>query len=121
MITLYGIKNCDTVKKARKWLEAEGISYEFFDLKAGMMPRHVFDSAVQEFGLGTVLNQCGTTWRQRSEADQKAALSSADKAYEAASQNTSLLKRPLLVMEDQMMLGFKADQYERVFANKNAA
>ena len=107
---LYGIPNCDTVKKARVWLDKRGVRYAFHDYKkAGVDERQLMDW-VEELGWETVLNRAGTTFRKLSDAD-KADLD-ADKAVRLMAAQPSMIKRPILDLGNRRIAGFKPDIYE---------
>ncbi len=109
MITLYGIKNCDTVKKARKWLEASGIEYRFHDYRTDGLQAAQLKAWVQELGWEAMLNKRGTTWRKLPEQEK----SSMDKAgaIELMLAQPALIKRPLLDTGSVRLLGFSPERY----------
>lgn len=112
-LTLYGIKNCDTMKKARVWLEGQGIDYAFHDYKAvGIDEAHLKDWSVK-VGWQVLLNKAGTTFKALSDAD-KADIDEA-KAIRLMIANPSMIKRPVLDKDGEIMVGFKADIYAKVF------
>lgn len=113
MTTIYGIKNCDTMKKAFKWLEAGGINYEFVDYKKTEPDVAVLKQAIEEHGWEIVINQRGTTWRQLDDATKTSM--DAEKAIPLALENPSTLKRPLLVHKGESYIGFKPDMYAGIF------
>ena len=113
MTTIYGIKNCDTMKKAFRWLEGQGIAYEFVDYKKTEPNMAILKQAINDHGWETVINQRGTTWRQLDDATKSSM--DADKAIPLALENPSILKRPLLLKDNQTHIGFKPDQYEGIF------
>ena len=111
---LYGIPNCDTVRKARKWLDARGIAYVFHDFKkegvdAGRVARWV-DAA----GLDTVLNRRGTTWRKLS--DEEKARAEGNEAVSLLVQHPSMIKRPVVEHGDTVLVGFKEDIWDAHFS-----
>ena len=111
---LYGIPNCDTVRKARKWLDARGIAYVFHDFKkegvdAGRVARWV-DAA----GLNTVLNRRGTTWRKLS--DEEKARAEGNEAVSLLVQHPSMIKRPVVEHGDTVLVGFKEDIWDAHFS-----
>ena len=112
MTTIYGIKNCDTMKKAFKWLDAEGIDYEFVDFKKTEPDTNILKQAINEHGWETVINQRGTTWRKLDDATKTSM--NADKAIPLALENPSILKRPLLMHNGKTHIGFKPDQYKEI-------
>lgn len=112
-LTLYGIKNCDTVKKARTWLKDRDIEYTFYNYKKDGFDEASFTQALAEHGWETVINRRGTTWRQLPE-DVQNAMDEAT-AREVARENPSIIKRPILLKDGKTHLGFKPDQYEEIF------
>ena len=111
--TLHGIKNCDTMKKARAWLDARGVAYAFHDYKTAGIARAVLESWVNQVGWEALLNRAGTTFRKLPE-DQKQQLTEA-KAIALMLAQPSMIKRPVLLLGDQIVVGFKPEQYEAVF------
>jgi Spx/MgsR family transcriptional regulator len=111
MITMFGIKNCDTIKKARKWLEAEGIEYQFHDYKKDGLSPEMLNAWVKDLGWEALVNKRGTTWRKLPD-DVKEAIDQAS-AIQVMLDNTSIIKRPLLIDDaENKLLGFKADDYQ---------
>ena len=109
-ITIHGIKNCDTMKKARAWLEAEGIAHDFHDYKtAGIAPAKL-QAWVQKTGWEALLNRAGTTFRKLPDKD-KEGLSEA-KAIALMMAQPSMIKRPVLEADGNLLVGFKPGQYE---------
>lgn len=108
--TLYGIPNCDTVKKARTWLDERGVRYGFHDYKKVGVDEASLNSWVEELGWETVLNRAGTTFKKLPEAD-KANLD-ADKAVRLMVAQPSMIKRPILDLGDRRIAGFRPDVYE---------
>lgn len=114
MTIIYGIKNCDTMKKARVWLDAAGVAYQFHDYKtAGVDPARLRDW-VARAGWERVLNRAGTTFRQLPDADKQGI--DADKAIALMLANPSMIKRPVLESGDALLIGFKPDDYRTQFA-----
>jgi len=113
MTTMYGIKNCDTIKKARKWLEENGIEYQFHDYKKDGLDPQLLKSWVTELGWEALLNKRGTTWRKLPD-DVKDNIDEAS-AIEVMLDNNSIIKRPLLDTGSSKTLGFKADDYSKIF------
>ena len=109
MTTLYGIPNCDTVKKARVWLSDHGVAYDFHDYKKAGVPEAALRGWVDRLGWETLLNRSGTTFRKLPDAD-KADLD-AEKAIALMLANPSTIKRPVLVQGDTLLAGFKPDTY----------
>ena len=112
-ITLYGIKACDTMKKARTWLEEQGVTYSFHDYKASAIDRASLEKWCAEHGWETVLNRTGTTFRKLEDA-QKADLDQ-DKAVALMLAQPSMIKRPVLDLGDRTLVGFKPDIYAAAF------
>jgi len=110
---IYGIKNCDTMKKALRWLDEQGVEYVFHDYKKAGVDEAVLKLALAQHGWEKVINQRGTTWRQLSE-DVKAAMDDAG-AVRIAQENASIVKRPLLLRGDTVYLGFKNEIYHQIF------
>jgi arsenate reductase len=113
MTTLYGIKNCDTVKKARTWLEQHKVDYRFHDLRADGLTATQVSSWIAEIGLESLINKRSTTWKELDEAT-KTTFSEAT-APEIVSANPTLIKRPLLDTGKQKHVGFKDAEYEKFF------
>ena len=107
--TLYGIPNCDTVKKARVWLEQHGVDYAFHDYKKAGIDRARLEGWVAEHGWETVLNRAGTTFRALPDAD-KTGLDAA-RAVDLMLAQPSMIKRPVLDLGDRRIVGFKPDVY----------
>lgn len=110
---IYGIKNCDTVKKALAWLEERGVVFTFHDYKKQGVDEDVLRRALDQHGWENVINRRGTTWRQLP-GDVKEAMD-AKRAIDIALENPSIIKRPLLVHDDEIHLGFKDELYSRIF------
>ena len=109
-VTIYGIKNCDTMKKARQWLDDNGISYDFHDYKAVGIDRAHLDRWVGELGWETVLNRAGTTFRKLEDADKQDL--DAGKAIGLMQAQPSMIKRPILDLGDgRLLAGFKPEIY----------
>ena len=105
MIHVYGIPNCDTVKKARKWLDAAGIGYTFHDYKKEGADPAKLEKWIGAAGVDTVLNRRGTTFRKLSEAE-KADIDAA-KAVRLLEENPSMIKRPIVEHGGAVLVGFK--------------
>jgi arsenate reductase len=112
--TLYGIPNCDTVKKARNWLDQHGVAYAFHDYKKAGIDRARLEGWVAEHGWETVLNRAGTTFRALADAD-KAGLD-ADEAVALMLAQPSMIKRPVLDLGGRTLVGFKPDIYAAIVA-----
>lgn len=109
MVTIYGIKSCDTMKKARAWLADHGVEARFHDYKTDGIDRARLTGWVAEHGWETVLNRAGTTFRALPDAD-KADLT-ADRAIALMLAQPSMIKRPVLDLGDRTLVGFKPEVY----------
>ena len=112
-VTLHGIPNCDTVKKARVWLDQHGVAYAFHDYKKAGIDRPTLERWVATHGWETVLNRAGTTFRALPPA-AKADLD-AGKAVELMLAQPSMIKRPVLDVDGRTTVGFKPETYAAVF------
>ena len=108
--TLYGIKACDTMKKARTWLDDQGIPYAFHDYKTAGIDRAHLQRWCAEHGWQTVLNRAGTTFRKLDDS-QKADLDEA-RAIALMLAQPSMIKRPVLELADRTLVGFKPELYD---------
>ena len=109
MIHLYGIPNCDTVKKARKWLDAQGLEYTFHDYKKEGADPEKLAAWIDAEGVDTVLNRRGTTWRKLSEAEK--ADVDATKAVTLLQANPSMIKRPVVEHPGGLLVGFSESEW----------
>lgn len=114
MTVLFGIKNCDTVKKARKWLDAHGVDYRFHDFRADGLDEALLRGWVSELGWETLVNRRGTTWRQlpaeaRESIDEAAAIA-------LMLEHPALIKRPVLDLGERRVVGFSDQAYADLFA-----
>ena len=112
-VTIHGIKNCDTMKKARAWLDAHGVAYAFHDYKASGIDRGTLEMWVGNVGWETLLNRAGTTFRALPDAQKKDL--DAAKAVALMQAQPSMIKRPVLVREGEILVGFKPDRYAEAF------
>ena len=113
-VTVYGIANCDTIKKAKKWLDRENIEYRFHDYRKQGLDADLLRKWVAHLGWESLLNRRGTTWRKLPD-DVKNNINS-DSAIEIMLENPAIIKRPLLIKGDSMMLGFNDSQYREFFS-----
>jgi arsenate reductase len=108
-ITMYGIKNCDTIKKARTWLEDRGVGYDFHDYKASGIDTATLKTWAGVVGWEVLLNRAGTTFRKLPDAD-RADIDEA-KAIALMEAQPSMIKRPVLDKDGELLVGFKPDAY----------
>lgn len=114
MITMYGIKNCDTIKKAKKWLETNNVDYTFHDYRADGIDAEWLNQAIEQLGWEIVLNKRGTTFRQLDDNIKNNLTEAIAKEQMLAS--PAMIKRPILQIGDTFHIGFKADQYQSIFS-----
>ena len=112
-VIVYGIKSCDTMKKARAWLDQKGVAYTFHDYKAVGIDRDVLMRWIGQVGWETLLNRAGTTFRKLPEA-QKEELSAA-KALSLMLAQPSMIKRPVVEVAGKILVGFKPATYAETF------
>ena len=112
-VTIHGIKACDTMKKARDWLDGHGVAYGFHDYKVQGVTRDALERWAQVVGWETLLNRAGTTFRKLPDAD-KADLNEA-KAIALMLAQPSMIKRPVLDVGGALVVGFKPETYEATF------
>jgi Spx/MgsR family transcriptional regulator len=113
MIMIYGIKNCDTMKKARAWLDAHKIAYEFHDYKSQGMDRARLEKWVQVLGWESLLNRAGTTFRKLPDKDKEGLTEK--KAIALMLAQPSMIKRPVIEKGGKLLVGFKLDDYAKAF------
>ena len=114
MVTLCGIKNCDSVKKARKWLEANSVDYRFHDFRAEGLEQAKLEQWNRAVGWDTLLNKRGTSWRQLPQ-EVKESIDEAS-ALALMLDNPTLIKRPVLELDEgTVQVGFKAEEYAKLF------
>lgn len=120
MYKLYGIKNCDTIKKARKYLEAQGIDYQFHDYRADGLEVDLLQRAIDTLGWQALLNTRGTTWRKLDESERNAVDNPAT-ALKLMLAQPAIIKRPLLCAADgSMLLGFSETTYTSFIQEKSS-
>jgi arsenate reductase (glutaredoxin) len=112
-VTLYGIPNCDTVKKARGWLDAKGVAYTFHDYKKAGIDAATLDRWADATGWEPLLNRAGTTFKKLDDAD-KADIDRA-KAIKLMLANPSMIKRPVVEGAGPLLVGFKSDDWAQHF------
>lgn len=113
-VTIYGIPNCDTMKKARAWLDAHKVAHTFHDYRKAGLDKAMLEGWVERAGWETILNRAGTTFRALGEAD-KANLTAA-RAVKLMLAQPGLIKRPVLIAGEDMLVGFKPELYAALFA-----
>lgn len=116
MTTLYGIKNCDTIKKARQWLNQQNIDYQFVDYRTDGLSLAMLQEFAEACGWQPLLNTRGTTFRQLPDSD-KADLTE-KKALELMLAQPAMIKRPLLVHNGRYVIGFKPAEYQQFFESE---
>ena len=110
---MYGIRNCDTVKKARAWLDERGIVYGFHDYKTAGIDRERLEGWCRELGWEALLNRAGTTFRKLPDVDRQAI--DARKAVKLMLAQPSMIKRPVLEVRGRLLAGFSPEAYEAAF------
>lgn len=114
-VILYGIPNCDTVKKARRWLDEHGIEYTFSDFKKTAPSLTQIEQWAEAVSLDNLLNKRGTTWRKLDEQTQQQANHDKAAAFVLMAAQPSLIKRPVLEYGTQIAVGFKPELYQDIF------
>src|SRR5215212_9847902 len=118
-ITIYGIKNCDTMKKARVWLDDHGVAYDFHDYKLAGIAKDKLKQWSDELGWETLLNRAGTTFRKLPDSDKEGL--NERKALALMLAQPSMIKRPVLDLGGKLVVGFKPDVYNKEVAPKSRA
>ena len=112
-ITIYGIKNCDTMKKARVWLDEHGVDYVFHDYKAEGIDKASLERWAKEVGWEVLLNRAGTTFRKLPDAQRENVTEK--KAIALMQEQPSMIKRPVLDVGGKLIVGFKPEVYAQQF------
>ena len=112
-VKIYGIKNCDTMKKAMIWLEEHNIAFDFHDYKKSDIDQASLEIWLSKAPWDELINKRGTTWRKLPE-ESKENIDN-EKAIQLMLENTSLIKRPALLVDDNLHLGFKEETYSLIF------
>ena len=112
-ITIYGIKNCDTMKKARAWLDKRGVAYAFHDYKTAGIARSMLEGWASVVGWETLLNRSGRTFRALPENDREELTD--NKAIALMATQPSMIRRPVLDVDGRLLVGFKPEEYEKTF------
>ncbi|CAI1945629.1 ArsC family reductase [Serratia fonticola] len=119
-LTMFGIKNCDTIKKARRWLEEQGVAYQFHDYRVDGLDEQLLRDFVARLGWEPLLNTRGTTWRKLDEA-QRNACDNADAAIALMLEQPAMIKRPLLDDgKGHALLGFSSESYQQFITEVNS-
>jgi arsenate reductase len=113
MITIYGIKNCDTMKKAMRWLDEHGVDYRFHDYRKEGLDESLLETWEKELGWETLLNRRGMLWRKLPESSRDNI--NRQSALRIMKDNPGIIKRPLLDLGDRRVVGFKPESYEQLF------
>jgi arsenate reductase len=116
MLTMFGIKNCDTIKKARAWLDAHGVAYRFHDYKIEGIDRQSLETWCRAAGWEKVCNRTGTTFKKLPES-QREGLTAA-KAIALMIEHPSMIKRPVLDIDGTIVVGFAPDEYQRMLGTR---
>ena len=112
-VTIYGIKNCDTMKKARAWLDGRGVAYSFHDYKSAGVDRGTLERWARATGWETLLNRAGTTFRKLPDKDKEGLTEK--KAIALMLAQPSMIKRPVLDVGGKFLVGFQPEQYSKTF------
>ena len=115
MVTLYGIRNCDTVRKARAWLQAEGIEYNFHDFRADGLSSGSVSAWLEELGWETLVNKRSSSWKALDGQLRKSM--NETRALTAILDQPTLIKRPLLDTGKQRFCGFTPERYRQIFSH----
>jgi len=113
MTRIYGIKNCDTMKKARSWLDGHKVSYSFHDYKASGIDKPTLEGWTRKVGWEVLLNRAGTTFRKLPDADKENVTEK--KALALMLAQPSMIKRPVLEAKGKLTVGFKPEAYQKLF------
>jgi len=113
MITIYGIKNCDTMKKAMRWLDEHGVDYRFHDYRKEGLDSKLLKAWEREIGWETLLNRRGMLWRKLPEMSRESM--NRVNALQLMQDNPAIIKRPLLDLGDRRVVGFKPEHYGQLF------
>lgn len=112
MLTLYGIKNCDTVKKARRYLEDHGVEYQFHDFRQDGLDKKQLTDWVEKLGWETIVNKRSTTWRTLS--DKEKDITTSSQAIKLLLASPTLIKRPVAQNNKTLLVGFKEAEYKKL-------
>lgn len=112
MIKIYGIKNCDTIKKTLKWFDANDLEYEFVDYKKQPPSEQLAKAFISSFGWETAINKRGTTWRKLDEEVKNAVTD--ESAISLMLQHPSMIKRPIIEHAGTFLIGYNESQFEQL-------
>jgi arsenate reductase len=115
-VTIYGIKNCDTMKKARVWLDKRGVAYSFHDYKTEGVAKSDLETWAKQVGWEALLNRAGTTFRKLPDKDKENITEK--KAVALMLEQPSMIKRPVLDIGGKITVGFRPEIYERLFPKR---
>ena len=107
-LTIYGIKNCDTVKKALKFLSSKSLPHEFIDFRENLISEDLYETMVQGVGLEFLINKRSTSYRSLTDIEKQ------NIGYELVSKYPTLIKRPVLIQNGEVMVGFSEKQYSEL-------
>ena len=113
-VKMYGIPNCDTIKKAKKWLESQHVNYDFHDYRKHGVDKPMVEQFCRQLGWENVINKRGTTYRQLSQ-EQKDSLDEIS-VIQLLVDQPAMIKRPILCHREQLYVGFKPDTYQSIFS-----
>jgi|TARA_B110000046_G_scaffold179787_1_gene209522 arsenate reductase len=111
-VTLYGIKNCENVKKARKWLEANSVSYAFHDFRVNGIDKALVNHFLKQIDIEILINKRGTTWRKLSNEEKK--ITNKAQAILLMIENPAIIKRPVLDVNKKIAIGFSDESYRSI-------
>jgi Spx/MgsR family transcriptional regulator len=113
MVTIYGIRNCDTMKKAMRWLDEHGVDYRFHDYRKEGLDVRMLERWEKELGWEALLNRRGQLWRKLPRAERDGIDRAS--ALRLMAENPGIIRRPLLDLGDRRLLGFSAETYQQIF------
>jgi len=116
MTTLYGIRNCDTIRKARRWLDENNIDYRFHDVRTDGITRKALQDWMKTLDWEALLNRRGTSWRKLPETVRNSINKAS--AIKVMLENPAIIKRPVLARGNRLYLGFSTDSYQSIFGNR---
>ena len=112
MLSLYGISNCDTVKKARRWLDQHGLSFNFIDYRKTPLDKKIIQGWLEQVGSEVLLNKKSRTWRELPESDKDKLTDS--KIVKLLLEHPTLIKRPVLIKGKKILVGFDEEAYKNL-------